>query len=125
MFRVLVVDDQKHTAYLIATMIARIPGYSADYLTNPQEVMTKLAQSVYDLVLTDYQMPVLNGLELCQKIKERMPKTAVILMTATVEPELEAEIRKFPFVHLLDKMTQFSQIDVALEQALHDQANEL
>jgi two-component system, OmpR family, response regulator ResD len=64
------------------------------------------------LVITDYQMPGVNGLEICKWVKKNRPQTAVILITACNKIILGAH--KLEVVHVFPK--PFEDIDYILEQ---------
>jgi two-component system, OmpR family, alkaline phosphatase synthesis response regulator PhoP len=67
--KVLVVDDEVHILHVISLKL-RNAGY--DVLTAPDgQVALELAQvELPDLLITDYQMPHLSGLELCQRLRQ-------------------------------------------------------
>ena len=92
--RVLVVDDDPLTVTL-ATRLVTASGFEADGVTSGQEALKALLSSEYQLVLTDWMMDEISGLDLCCAIRdlESLPFTYVMLMTAfdpTSERILEA-----------------------------------
>ena len=87
MAKLLVVDDEKNIRAHLSTLFESA-GHQVATAENAQEALALLAQEGgFDLVLSDYRMVEVNGLELLQEIKREFPSLPVILMTAyaTVE----------------------------------------
>jgi CheY-like chemotaxis protein len=55
--------------------------------TDGRAALRQLARQPFDLVLTDYQMPGMNGLELAVVVRQILPHTRIVLMTAYGEGE--------------------------------------
>jgi CheY-like chemotaxis protein len=77
--RILLVDDDKDHLKLF-TMILENRGYSLDTYSDPAAALLEFKPNYYDLLLLDYRMPNLNGLELFARIRERDP-TAKAMFT--------------------------------------------
>jgi CheY-like chemotaxis protein len=82
MSNVLVVDDSAVDRRLAGGILEKIAGLKVDYATNGALALEKIQQSPPDAVLTDLQMPEMDGLELVGAIRSRFPLVPVILMTA-------------------------------------------
>jgi DNA-binding NtrC family response regulator len=85
--RVLVAEDDESTRYLISDMLSKA-GYNVFPAIDGMVAIAELKKRHYDVVLTDYQMPRLNGLELLALSQELMPETPVILISGA-HPNLE------------------------------------
>ncbi len=82
MATLLIVDDEKNIRARLATFFESC-GHQVRTAENGQQALEALSEGApIDLVLTDYKMAELNGLELLQQVKRQAPQTAVILMTA-------------------------------------------
>ena len=66
--RILVVDDTFSTRELEKDIIAT-SGYTVDTAVDGLDALDKIAQADYDLIVTDIQMPRMNGFDLCKTIK--------------------------------------------------------
>ena len=92
--RILLVEDEPEVAEVTATMLKK-SGYGVTTAANGHEVMELLDRGErFDLVLTDYTMPRISGVELARRIKEAMPEVPIILLTGRVEPWLKADARE-------------------------------
>jgi CheY-like chemotaxis protein len=78
---VLVVDDSPLDRKLIGHVVQKQTGYQVQYATNGLEAIEILEARLPLAVLTDLQMPEMDGLALVQAIRKRFPAVPVILMT--------------------------------------------
>jgi CheY-like chemotaxis protein len=88
MATVLVVDDVAMDRLLAGTLLQEHPGWVAVYAEDGREALALMRQQVPDLVLTDLQMPEVNGLELVEAIRRDFSDVPVILMTAHGSEEI-------------------------------------
>lgn len=82
MSRVLIVDDSPLDRRLAGGILEKNPQLQIDYAADGAEALAKIEQRPPDLVVTDLQMPGINGLELVETVRRRWPLVPVILMTA-------------------------------------------
>lgn len=73
---ILVADDETHILHVVSLKL-RNAGYIVITARDGQEALEMAQQEKPDLVITDYHMPHLSGLELCQRLKQD-PATSVI-----------------------------------------------
>ena len=97
MAKILVVDDSAVDRRLAGSLLEKRPGLTAlekqtgltvTYASNGKEGLEAVEKEHPDLVLTDLQMPEVNGLELVEQIKVKHPALPVILMTAHGSEEI-------------------------------------
>ena len=88
---VLIIDDEAAIRESLQTLL-ELEGYEVDTANDGEEGLSRLAERPYDLVLLDFAMPVRNGIEVLQEIRERDSDLAVIMITAygTVENAVNA-----------------------------------
>jgi len=90
---ILIVDDEKNYTLILSAVLQDV-GYDTLTANSGAEALEILnhANADVDLVLTDMKMPVMDGIELLEKIKAINPHLPVIMMTAygTVEKAVEA-----------------------------------
>jgi CheY-like chemotaxis protein len=85
-----VVDDALTDRTLISGMLSKAFDCQVETAEDGQQALQLLNDHRPDLVLTDMQMPVMNGLELVAAVKDEFPMVPVILMTAQGSEELAA-----------------------------------
>lgn len=82
MAKVLVVDDTAVDRRLAGGLLEKSPNLQVTYANNGSEAIKSIRESMPDLVLTDLQMPDIDGLQLVTSITEEHPDLPVVLMTA-------------------------------------------
>jgi len=80
--RILLADDNKAIRDMVSRFLEFI-GYEVALAVNGVEALAVFLGSSFDLVLTDLEMPAMDGLSLAGHIKERSPRTPVILLTGS------------------------------------------
>jgi len=88
--KVLVVEDNPSNLKLISNQL-RILGYKADLSSNGKEGLNMFKSNDYALVLTDCNMPIMDGYELAVEIRKENSQIPVIALTADAFPEREQE----------------------------------
>ncbi len=79
---ILVVDDSMMDRRIAGGLLEKQPDWKISYAKDGQEALDVIEKGAPDLIVTDLQMPELNGLELVQEVKRSYPMVPVILMTA-------------------------------------------
>src|SRR5580692_1676822 len=87
MMTVLVVDDSPLDRRLAGALLKR-GGFEVDQAQHGKAALARMEEARPDLVLTDMQMPEMDGLELVEAVRARFPDVPVILMTAHGSEEL-------------------------------------
>lgn len=115
--RILIVDDEAGMQRLLSRVLER-EGYAATPVGSAKEALELISADSYDLVVTDIQMPEMDGLELLREIKEFDPSLPIVVMTAygTVENAVEA-LRNGAFDYLT-KPFETDEVRLAVAKAL-------
>jgi CheY-like chemotaxis protein len=82
--RILVVEDEVVAALSIRTVLAA-DGHVAEIAENAEQALDMFKAAEYDLVITDFKLAKMDGLELADAIKQQSPATPIILITAYAE----------------------------------------
>lgn len=85
---VLVVDDSKFDRRLAGSILRKAPGIRVSYAENGDEALDLIDREPPQLVLTDLQMPTLDGLQLVEALRTRTQPIPAILMTAHGSEEI-------------------------------------
>jgi DNA-binding NtrC family response regulator len=87
---VLVVDDE-NTVCNSCRKILTQGGYNVDIALSGQEALNKVKGNGFDVVIADWRMPEIDGIEVARRIKKEKPNIAVIMITGY--PSVEGSIR--------------------------------
>jgi CheY-like chemotaxis protein len=82
--RILVVDDEPFVCDAVKMMLA-FDGHEVQTASSGPEALELFEEGKFDLVITDFAMPLMKGDELAAAIKLRDPKQAVVMITAYAE----------------------------------------
>lgn len=85
---ILVVDDVSENLQLISLILEK-RGYETTFATSGQQALERVESAKPDLILLDFMMPQMNGLEVCEKIKANpeLAEIPIIFLTASHEQE--------------------------------------
>jgi len=88
---ILVVDDSPVDRTRAGGLLKKRPELTPAFACNGREALEAIAAQPPDLVLTDLQMPEIDGLELVETVRRRFPALPVILMTAHGSEEVAVQ----------------------------------
>ncbi len=84
---IVVVDDEKIVTSAFKTLL-KVEGFSnAHFFNNPEEALEFLKSNTPDLVISDFLMPEMNGLEFLSEVKKMYPEVSKILLTGYADKE--------------------------------------
>ena len=81
-WRILIVDDETNLAEIIQAGLDTLPNCQTSLATNGQDALRLFEEEAFDLLITDFRMPGMDGLALARHIHAQSPHTAIILLTA-------------------------------------------
>jgi signal transduction histidine kinase len=89
--RILVVDDEEVIRDICLRSLGKL-GYNIALAENGVKALEQLRKTPYDVVFTDFRMPLMNGMELLEAIKRDFAYVEVVMMTAyaTIESAIQA-----------------------------------
>lgn len=86
--RVLVVEDTDHVRRMLTTVLT-VDGFEvAGAVSDGESAVTEVARVEPEVVVIDYKMPVMDGLETARRIKSGRPDQHVVLYTAFAEDDV-------------------------------------
>ena len=109
--KVMIVDDTDHVRRMLRNML-ELDGFEvvAEAGSGPDAVDT-IGEADPDVVVVDYKMPEVDGLETARRIREERPDQVMILYTAFVDPELEARAREVGVSVVLGKVEGLESLE--------------
>jgi two-component system chemotaxis response regulator CheY len=94
---VLVVDDQKLMREVIREILGELESLEIDEAADGETALTKMKSTPYDLVISDWNMPRMDGIALLQAIRstESLKSVPVIMLTGQSEREHVLQAKQF------------------------------
>jgi CheY-like chemotaxis protein len=121
--KVLVVDDEIHIVHVVAIKL-RNNGYDVITAANGAEAYEMACEECPDIIVTDYQMPVMTGIELVEKIRanEASSEIPVILLTARSFAIEEDQKQNLQISQCLSKPFSPKELLRSIEDVLYHKA---
>jgi CheY-like chemotaxis protein/predicted regulator of Ras-like GTPase activity (Roadblock/LC7/MglB family) len=93
--RVLIADDEPQLAEMLANSLARLGNeYVFDIVYDGAAALEQLKQHEYVLLITDYRMPEMDGLDLAREAHQIQPDMQIVLMTAHSTDDLRNTVKE-------------------------------
>ena len=121
--RVLIVDDEETILRLLKGSLISL-GVSYEVVTenNGESALERVRTEPFDLVVTDYMMGNMDGMQLLEAIKGLHPETRVVMITAYGSPELEQQAHDLKVYRYLTKPLEIAVFRQVVKEALESSA---
>jgi CheY-like chemotaxis protein len=94
-YRVLIVDDQREVSRLLRSALETIEqGLEVFEAPSGEEALLEASANKFDLLVADYRLPGISGVELMNKIRSRDPHAKSIIISGVADPKVKDEIAK-------------------------------
>ena len=117
MARILITEDEDSLRTFVARAL-RLDGHETEEAADGAEGLEKLKQGVYDLLLSDIRMPVMDGIELAHQAASTCPGMKILLMTGYAEQRERADDLSTKIVDVVQKPFALPDIRRAVASAL-------
>lgn len=118
MARILITDNQGSDRDILSKIFSEL-GHEVGTAFNGNEALRLFAESPFDLVTTDLDMPVMDGNILARRIKQKYPHTPVMMITGHAL-DTESKLTKYGYADLvLSKPFSVKTIEKATEELLY------
>jgi len=116
--KILVAEDNRINQKLITTFLNKI-GYQASLVSNGKEAYEETCKNLYDVILMDVEMPVMNGVQSMEQIRSREELTQpyIIAVTANAKTEDETKYLEAGMDNYLSKPINIKRLTDVLAKA--------
>ncbi|MBF0310429.1 MAG: response regulator [Magnetococcales bacterium] len=116
--RILMIDDKVEEE--LATVVRALGrlGYEVHTSVNAAGAFAKLKEVPIDVVITDYNMPFVDGMELFHKIRAKFPEMPVIMMSGVGSTDVVVEFMKARGTDFLSKPLNIQELDQKIRRAV-------
>jgi len=115
--RILLAEDDKDNRNILKIMLEKM-GYNVDVAKDGLEAWEKFQANKYEVVISDIQMPGLNGIKLLKKIHQKKSEMPVLLITGYSKEEPREMARKEDNIYFLKKPFRKNKLHDVVEEAL-------
>ena len=118
--KILIVDDNPENLMVTRSLLKRTAVF-VDTAASGEECVHKVRQNVYDLILLDYMMPQMDGIDTIRELKKDVQfHIPVIALTADVTKGIEQTFLREGFCAYLSKPVMWSKLEDLLMKYLRD-----
>ena len=116
--RILVVDDEQNITWLLKESLEAIPNCEVVTATDPRLALQLFMAQPYDMLITDYRMPQIDGLTLAKHIFRLKPQTVIVMLTAYEDQALREFTAAIFIQYILNKPIKIPEIRSVIRKAL-------
>lgn len=117
MKNILLVDDDIGFLYILKFAL-KTEGFNIATATNGVEALEVLKRSNFDIMITDFNMPKMNGVELTIAVKQQLPEIPVIMITGDYLPEVIESASKAGISLILPKPFKMFKLLVFIREEI-------
>ncbi len=118
--KIMVIDDEKIVGDM-AKLSLEQDGYSVETFLNAEPALKRLQEEQFDVVVTDYKMKGIDGMEVLKTVKELHPKTQVIMITAFANLDAAIEALRRDVHDFFPKPVKIKELKASIKRALEKQ----
>ena len=115
--RILVADDEAGARSGMATLL-RGEGFEVDVAEDGEIALARVLENSPDVLVTDLQMPGLDGIQLLERAQAALPELIVILVTAFAHVDTAVRAMRSGAEHYLTKPVQIDELLIVIDRAL-------
>ena len=107
--RILLVDDEPSLLSLLSFVLEAY-AIKTEKASNGAKAVAVLDKMEFDLIITDFSMPVMNGVELAKIVKKRFPHIPIIMITGEICPDIVEMAEKAGVSRILYKPPNIEEL---------------
>ncbi len=115
--KILIIDDDENMCRMIQDYFKR-KNYDIDWELDPDKAFQSIMNNDYKLILLDIQIPLMDGIQLCEKIVSNRPGIPVIIITAFGNFENAVRALRSGAYNFLTKPVDLTYLEISIKKAL-------
>ncbi|MGR6429841.1 HD domain-containing phosphohydrolase [Rhizobium sp. PAMB 3174] len=119
--RVVIVDDSASVVSFLQNAIAKIEGTTISTFTKPLDALNELRQNEADLLLVDYTMPRMNGVELIRKVRRHAmtPDIPIIMLTSETDAGIKLAAMEAGATEFVNKPIDTAELTIRVRNLMN------
>jgi DNA-binding NtrC family response regulator len=120
-YKIMVIDDEKIVGDM-AKMTLEQEGYAVETFLSAAPALERLKEERFDVVVTDYKMKGIDGMEVLKIVKKLYPETVVIMITAFANLDAAIEALRSDVHDFFPKPVKIKELKASIQRALSKQS---
>ena len=116
--RIMVIDDENIVGKMLKAVLEQ-DGYEVETFLSADPALTRLKEEKFDVVITDYKMKGIDGMEVLQRVKKDCPATKVIMITAFASLDAAVEALREKVDDFFPKPVKIKDLKACIERLLN------
>ncbi len=117
--RILVVDDEENARMALTRLLAK-EGFLVDSVANGYEALNYLRHQPVQIIVTDINMPEMDGISFLKELNKSFPKMNVIMVTAYGGVESYLEAMNLGAFEYINKPVKIDELKLVLKKVLRE-----
>lgn len=119
MYRILILDDEEHIVSALKRSLRKVDDWEIETFTSGEEALACASKSNFDLFISDFRMPKMNGVEFLTAIKEIQPNSVRVILSGYTDLEaLVGAINEAEIFRFINKPWNDYELILMIEQSL-------
>ncbi len=115
--RIMVIDDERIVGEM-AKLSLEQEGYIVETFVNAQPALARLEEVPFDVVITDYKMKGVDGMEVLKNVRKSYPAVKVIMITAFANLDTAIEALRGEVHDFFPKPVKLKELKASIQRAL-------
>lgn len=116
-YRIMVIDDEKIVGDMAKISLEQ-EAYMVETFLNAEPALARLKEERFDVVVTDYKMKGIDGMEVLRTVKKLYPETKVIMITAFANLDAAIEALRAEVHDFFPKPVKIKELKASIQRAL-------
>jgi len=121
--KIMVIDDEKIVGDM-AKLSLEQEGYHVETFLNAEPALKRMQEDKFDVVVTDYKMKGIDGMEVLRTVKNLYPQTQVIMITAFANLDAAIEALRRDVHDFFPKPVKIKELKASIKRALEKQSSQ-
>lgn len=119
MYRILMVDDEENIVNALQRSLRKVADWEIEIFTSGADAIRRSEVSTFDLFVSDFRMPEMNGVEFLSQAKKLQPNAVRIILSGYTDLEaLMGAINEAEIFRFINKPWNDNELILTIEQAL-------
>jgi two-component system response regulator (stage 0 sporulation protein F) len=117
--KILIVDDEENARVALSRLLTK-EGFQVDNVANGFEALNYLRQQLVQIIVTDINMPEMDGIAFLRELNKNFPKVNVVMLTAYGGVESYLEAMNLGAFEYINKPVKIEELKLILKKIVHE-----